>query len=314
MTHAISITPRRISPAEAASMLAASEQSGFSNRPVSDNTVRKYAHAMRLGDFRGLDTADVIRLGQVDGKTAVLDGQHRLHAIVLSNQPQEVWVAEGLEPEIFKFIDQGKPRTLRDLMTIDGTPLSTNPVVYASTGYMLYKEDHTGSPLEKPEADEADGWGIVLDFLRVNYAEAMSEAWITYQDELRAIQRQGLGASSVWLYVAVRAIAGGHEGEIRDLLQYLSNADVITPPTPLHLSLKTLIREIVAASKDPITKRTMPGANTDLVHNLLYAIAAAWRPIVDKQHLVSWPRVNQTISTVPLKKRVISFDSWPGIR
>jgi len=49
----------------------------------------------------------------------LLDGQHRLHAIVVANSPVEILVVKGLPDETQKVMDYGIKRTLSDLTGID---------------------------------------------------------------------------------------------------------------------------------------------------------------------------------------------------
>lgn len=83
------------------------------NRAVKHNREKNYAGQMRNGDWR-VD-GNPIRVGR-DG--VLLDGQHRLYAIVESGTTQTVILVTGLEPESMAAIDTGVSRSLADLLKI----------------------------------------------------------------------------------------------------------------------------------------------------------------------------------------------------
>jgi hypothetical protein len=84
-------------------------------RPFSRHTAAIYAQTMRNGqwDFNG----DAIRINEDD---EVIDGQHRLHAVIQSGKPQKMLVMYGLKNEVFQSIDVGKRRSPGDMLAIAG--------------------------------------------------------------------------------------------------------------------------------------------------------------------------------------------------
>lgn len=83
----------------------------------------------RLSERRAERIADDIRAGRwkVNGDTVVfdkeghlIDGQHRLRAIVLANAPVETYVVRGVEPDAFATIDSGRTRSNSDVLSILG--------------------------------------------------------------------------------------------------------------------------------------------------------------------------------------------------
>lgn len=50
----------------------------------------------------------------------VLDGQHRLRAVVIAGVPVTFWVTEGVPREVFRVLDSGKPRSMAQLLAIGG--------------------------------------------------------------------------------------------------------------------------------------------------------------------------------------------------
>lgn len=83
------------------------------NRPVRESRVNRYARDMVRGDWT--PNGDTIKLAR-DG--TLLDGQHRLWAIVMSNTTQPMLVATNVDPMAMRTIDTGAPRTFADVLRI----------------------------------------------------------------------------------------------------------------------------------------------------------------------------------------------------
>ncbi len=107
---------QKISPKRAAEMLAANT----SNRPLSKATVRSFAEAMRRGDW--LVTHQGIAF---DTAGMLVDGQHRLAAIVEADLPVEITVFTDVEPNTFDVLDTGKRRNAADVLAIEGEKSTT---------------------------------------------------------------------------------------------------------------------------------------------------------------------------------------------
>lgn len=103
------------------------------NRRLDSNRVKQYADEMTRGQWA--ETHQGIALN-CDG--SLKDGQHRLHAIVLSGIGQWFFVFRGLTDEAMPLIDIGRLRSISDVMTIDGNPVSRNAV---AVGRMMMSPD-----------------------------------------------------------------------------------------------------------------------------------------------------------------------------
>lgn len=100
-----------VTPEQAEKWLAAN----LANRTVRTARVREYATAMREG--RWLYTADPIRFDE-DGR--LIDGQHRLMAVVKAGLPVEMHVVRGLAREAQDAVDTGAARTASDQLKVRG--------------------------------------------------------------------------------------------------------------------------------------------------------------------------------------------------
>lgn len=81
------------------------------NRKLTPGVVERYAEDMRKGLW--VFNGDAIRQS-VSGR--ILDGQHRLHAVIKSGVSITVMLITGLSEDVFATIDNGKPRKFRDII------------------------------------------------------------------------------------------------------------------------------------------------------------------------------------------------------
>lgn len=85
------------------------------NRPLSKPVVRSFAEVMRRGDWR------VTHQGiAFDTNGVLVDGQHRLAAVVEAGVPVEMTVFTEVPPDTFDVLDTGKRRNAADALAIEG--------------------------------------------------------------------------------------------------------------------------------------------------------------------------------------------------
>lgn len=141
------------------------------NRPASPKHVEKLEAAIKDGRWKM--TGDPIRFSKT-GK--LLDGQHRLQAILNSGMTVTCVVMTDLDDEIFDVLDSGKNRQKSDILFIElDLPVETCKVLASSVGWMLDYE--RGAYGFHGKADKSE----VLDFVQANpdtiksaeYAQAM---------------------------------------------------------------------------------------------------------------------------------------------
>lgn len=105
--HIVTLTPQ-----DAMLML----ESNSSNRPLNDQHVRRIARQIIDGKWRF--NGDTIKLSTGND---ILDGQHRLWAIIEAKVPVETIVVRGIEPDAFATIDTlRKPRSGADVLALLG--------------------------------------------------------------------------------------------------------------------------------------------------------------------------------------------------
>lgn len=108
----------QVTPRMAAEWLAANTTN---NRRISRQLVNQYAHDMIQGRWE--HTGEAIKFDQ-EGR--LIDGQHRLTAVVLSKKTITMMVVKGLEHKVIQVIDTGRSRSAGDALTISGISASAN--------------------------------------------------------------------------------------------------------------------------------------------------------------------------------------------
>jgi hypothetical protein len=87
-----------------------------SNRVLRMPTILRYSKDMSNGNWK-TDTAETIKISD-EGN--LIDGQHRLHAVIHSNQSIFFHVAYNIDRDVFKYLDTGASRSASDIFKIDG--------------------------------------------------------------------------------------------------------------------------------------------------------------------------------------------------
>ena len=85
------------------------------NRNISKPVVRSYANSMKEGKWL-LNGEPIVF--DVDG--VLLNGHHRLNAVIEANVPIQTFVTRGVEHESFSTFDCGRNRTLGQLIGMQG--------------------------------------------------------------------------------------------------------------------------------------------------------------------------------------------------
>lgn len=100
-----------VTPEMASAWLSANPR----NRKLNRQLVAQYARAIMAGDW--MLNGESIKLSQSGN---LLDGQHRLAAIIKAGQSLTTLVITGLPDEVMDTVDIGKRRILADTLTMDG--------------------------------------------------------------------------------------------------------------------------------------------------------------------------------------------------
>jgi hypothetical protein len=118
------------------------------NRPLRQSTVERYARDMADGKWRLTHQGIAF-----DDSEQLIDGQHRLWAVVESKSTIEFLVTRGLDMSAQEYIDGGEKRTTTDVLSLRGekaSPLTTGIAV------MLAKQ--VNRTLNPTRAEQLDIW------------------------------------------------------------------------------------------------------------------------------------------------------------
>lgn len=112
----------RITPAMAVEYLSHAAP----NRHIRKQRVEAYARDMQSHNW--LVTGQPILF---TGSGELIDGQHRLSAIIESGETVELLIIRGIRPDAIKVLDSGVARTFADVLVIEGESKSTAGVLAA---------------------------------------------------------------------------------------------------------------------------------------------------------------------------------------
>lgn len=104
----------KITPSVASAILAHNHD----NRRIRSANIAYWSTCLKNGEAM-LTPQGVALEGTLKNPIRLLDGQHRLMAIVATGIPMDSFVFEECDPLIFKFIDCGTKRSLGDLTGMD---------------------------------------------------------------------------------------------------------------------------------------------------------------------------------------------------
>jgi len=102
-----------------------------SNRNTNMTTVKRYASDMRTGVWE--DNGETIKF---DEHGNLIDGQHRLMAVIESGMTIPATIVWGIKSSAFRTIDSGRKRSVADTFKMDG---ESNSVLVASAISWLWR-------------------------------------------------------------------------------------------------------------------------------------------------------------------------------
>lgn len=214
-----------ITPEKAAQLL----QKNKRNRPLSKRTVESYAEQMKKGIWKFNGEPIIISDGGV-----LLDGQHRLAAIVKSQTTQKMLIVTGPEADVFDTIDVGYNRTAGHILGIADIKNSNHVAAIISKYHKLSE-------------------GLVTDAGNVNLAKteilAVYKKAPAFWDEVSHFsQRTGskvpiLSMATVGAYAAYLIKDKGHDNNL--VFSFFSQLD--KPETAQNSSLIRLYEALIKA-------------------------------------------------------------------
>lgn len=145
------------------------------NRPLNKKRVTNLANVIARGEWEL--NGDSIRFSE---SGVLLDGQHRLAAIVEADSPVQTMVVTGLKDSVFDVIDRGATRTVGDVLSMRGEK-NYNALAAATRLYYTWSmtgNPFHGSPDKMPTARQIEATVDANPGLRRSVQNAQSSAWI----------------------------------------------------------------------------------------------------------------------------------------
>lgn len=104
------------------------------NRPLHKHHVETLASAMKRGEWKV--NGEAVKFTK-DG--FLVDGQHRLQAVVMADCCAEMLVIRGIQQEAFDTMDQGSKRTAGDILAVKGESETSHLAAAARLVYLMDK-------------------------------------------------------------------------------------------------------------------------------------------------------------------------------
>lgn len=209
-------------------------------RPRSEASVRRYAAMMEAGEWRV--TSDAVA---IDVKGNVINGQHRLAAVVLAGKAVPFVILYGTDPDAFDVMDNGKRRSAADTLAVMGFPNAT------TTGYIcrvLANYIDAGCAL-RPSTPKLAQENHRVRLVAEAYPDVRDSAHFarTLTDGL-----SGIASASMFGFLHFLATRAGHGAAFERFATCIATGLNIEPNTGAHRLRDRLVS--VALSKQKITE------------------------------------------------------------
>lgn len=198
-----------ITPSIAEAWLAQNEN----NRPIYQAHVQKIANDMKSGNY--VVTGEAIKF---DTKRRLIDGQHRLHAIIASGKSVEMLVIYGLQPKAQDVIDTGKARTPGNMLAIHGAANSNQ----VATALRILVNEKRGLVWETPVSH--------ADIMAAYKAHPAIVEWIPYPRSMP----KGITLGLVGFVAYVGANMINKKTRAGAMLKVLRTGESDYPNDPIH--------------------------------------------------------------------------------
>lgn len=268
-----------VTPEKAAALLSTSA----GNRSISRARVEEWAEEMRSGNWRLGPTIDV------DADGHLINGHHRLQAVVRVGFPVEFMVMRGVKLDAIDVVDNGKARSFGDVLAMRGV---TDAGYKATVTLMLRLYDKAARISDGPTATK----------VRTN-RHAQLAAWERYQEEVEASVPVGrelarnIGLKRPMGAVMYALLARQDVAYATDFCTVLASGVGGEQDAPILLLRRVLVKDSLA--------RRAKGRQSLLTGNRIVAFAfKAWNAWLDGADIkvLSWREVGPMAEPFPVPK------------
>lgn len=195
------------------------------NRSIRDKKVNQYVRDMEAGRWES--TGEPIKFAK-NGR--LLDGQHRLWAIVMSEVTLPLFVVRGLDDIAQSYMDTGAARTAKDALSLEGEKYSGNLAATARLAITLDAEER-GIKL-----NNAVSHAEIFDWIEENpQAREAVAAWYGFKNQI--------GVPSSVLGYCVHQFAQVDPQACDEFFHGLATHENLPPRSPL-LALSTRLTHV----------------------------------------------------------------------
>jgi hypothetical protein len=218
-----------VTPQMATEFLSIQKTWPLKQRRINTLQVRRYAEMMRSGKWQ--KNGESLKFNG----SQLLDGQHRLHAVIEADVTLPFLIVNDLEASSFSTIDQGMPRTITHLLEIQNYTYKAN-VIAAARRTCLYLKDKqvyahsSGSAIHRIETD------VLMEYIIAN-GEALQEA-------TKIAAKCNIGHTSL---LATLCFLRRENPAVGMFFQRLRDGISVHPQDPVHLLREKLLVNRVGA-------------------------------------------------------------------
>jgi hypothetical protein len=205
------------------------------NRRLKIPVYLRYAEDIKNGRWKD-NTAELIKISE---SGLLLDGQHRLKAVLVANQSVFFWVAYGLKDSVFDVLDTGAVRSSSDTFKVAQIK-NANQIPSIINSFFILKKSYqksvqkneklTNSQILEEYYKDADFW---------QYIFRMSSSW--YESFSKIIPVSTIGAMFATFYHI-------NKEDAIDFMNQLCKGSNIKNPT-IELLRKRLIQDRLSNAK-----------------------------------------------------------------
>ena len=250
-----------VTPAQAKKWL----EGNTNNRPIYQRVVGRLVNEMREG--RWMVNGSTISFTS-EGR--LLDGQHRLTALIEYGKPLKMLVAKNIEDEAFKSIDTGLKRTTAQIFGLGGVQ---NSAVSASIARWIYMIQNSG---KEPVQMSSEGLMEIYN----DHPLIAKYATTHHQPTIKSLLPSGAQAVSV-------LAAEKYGEEIPDMFMYqFATGEDMKKGSPVYELRERLIRnqaattKLTPTAKVAMTMKAMKAfAKGTQIHQLRYGLEEDWPTI-----------------------------------
>lgn len=222
------------------------------NRKIRPQVVAAYMADMRNGNWN--DSPDIVTPIMISREGRLIDGQHRLTAVVKSGVSVVMYVAHDVEDSVFRYLDAGLKRSAADQL---GTADSKLVTAIASRAYASVHGDAPIASMLGGKFTNVEGTRHVTRAETLSYAEDNYEELTSVASQARAMRRSvGTGAPTIYGYF-LWLIDWLGVGELAD--EFSNDFCLIAPQSPTVTAARSIIQRAGTDKNSVISSKWLIG-------------------------------------------------------